>query len=189
MSLFISVEFSDFKCYLFICYDNECLMSMESEDRSLKIIMIISFIGLVDAIYLSYLHHLISQGAGCPTENLPGLDCGVVLASDQAKLFGIPVAWLGVAGFLMLIILSLDRYLNMDLERTYYNIILLPITGVIGVVLGSYLTYAEAFIIHEWCPFCVVAFVLTIAATFFCITEYGSEIKELINKNGIEEEA
>ena len=73
------------------------------------------------SLYLSYLHHLISQGAGCPTENLPGLDCGVVLASEQAKLFGIPVAWLGVIGFLMLIGLSLDRYLNMDLERTYYN--------------------------------------------------------------------
>ena len=106
---------------------------MESEDRSLKFIMFISFLGLIDALYLSYLHHLISQGAGCPTENLPGLDCGVVLASEQAKLFGIPVAWLGVVGFLMLIGLSLDRYLNMDLERTYYNKILLPFTGVIGV--------------------------------------------------------
>ena len=161
-------------------------MSMESEDRSLKFIMFFSFIGLIDASYLSYLHHLISQGAGCPTENLPGLDCGVVLVSDQAKLFGIPVAWLGVVGFLMLIGLSLDRYLNMDLERTYYNKILLPFTGVIGVIFGSYLTYAEAFIIHEWCPFCVVAFILTIAATYFCISEYGPDIKELIRKDGIE---
>ena len=89
-------------------------MSIESEDKSLKWIMIISFIGLIDAIYLPYLHHLVSAGAGCPTQDLPGLDCGVVLASDQAKLFGIPVAWLGVVGFLMLIALSLDRYLNMD---------------------------------------------------------------------------
>ena len=161
-------------------------MSMESEDRSLKFIMFFSFIGLIDASYLSYLHHLISQGAGCPTENLPGLDCGVVLVSDQAKLFGIPVAWLGVVGFLMLIGLSLDRYLNMDLERTHYNKILLPLTGVIGVIFGSYLTYAEAFIIHEWCPFCVVAFILTIAATYFCISEYGPDIKELIRKDGIE---
>ena len=156
-------------------------MSMESEDRSLKFIMFFSIIGLIDASYLSYLHHLISQGAGCPTENLPGLDCGVVLVSDQAKLLGIPVAWLGVVGFLMLIGLSLDRYLNMDLERTRYNKILLPVTGVIGVIFGSYLTYAEAFIIHEWCPFCVVAFILTIAATYFCINEYGSDIKELIS--------
>ena len=89
-------------------------MSIESEDKSLKWIMVISFIGLIDAIYLSYLHHLVSTGGGCPTQDLPGLDCGVVLVSDQAKLFGIPVAWLGVIGFLMLIALSLDRYLNMD---------------------------------------------------------------------------
>ena len=161
-------------------------MNIESEERTLKLIMFISFVGLVDAIYLSYLHHLVSQGVGCPTQDLPGLDCGVVLASEQAKIFGIPVAWLGVVGFLMLIVLSLDRFLNMDLERTYYNKILLPVTGIIGVIFGSYLTYAEAFIIEEWCPFCVVAFLLTIAATFFCISEYGYEIKELISNNGLE---
>tara|TARA_B100001559_G_scaffold203967_1_gene170839 strand:+ start:242 stop:736 length:495 start_codon:yes stop_codon:yes gene_type:complete len=161
-------------------------MSIESEDKALKWIMFISFIGLIDAIYLSYLHHLVSAGAGCPTQDLPGLDCGVVLASDQAKLLGVPVAWLGVIGFLMLIVLSLDRYLNMDLERTKYNKILLPITGIIGVNFGLYLTYAEAFIIHEWCPFCLIAFGLTLAATFFCITEYGHEVKELISNNGIQ---
>ena len=161
-------------------------MSIESEDKALKRIMFISFIGLIDAIYLSYLHHLVSAGAGCPTQDLPGLDCGVVLASDQAKLLGVPVAWLGVIGFLMLIVLSLDRYLNMDLERTKYNKILLPITVIIGVIFGLYLTYAEAFIIHEWCPFCLIAFGLTLAATFFCITEYGNEVKELISNNGIE---
>ena len=161
-------------------------MGIESEDKTLKRIMFISFIGLIDAIYLSYFHHLVSAGAGCPTQDFPGLECGVVLASDQAKLFGVPVAWLGVIGFLMLIVLSLDRYLNMDLERTKYNKILLPITGIIGVIFGLYLTYAEAFIIHEWCPFCLIAFGLTLAATFFCITEYGHEVKELISNNGIQ---
>ena len=161
-------------------------MGVDSEDKALMRIMFISFIGLIDAVYLSYLHHLVSAGGGCPTQDLPGLDCGVVLASDQAKLFGIPVAWLGVIGFLMLIVRSLDRYLNMDLERTKYNKILLPITGIIGVIFGLYLTYAEAFIIHEWCPFCLIAFGLTSAATFFCITEYGHEVKELISNNGIQ---
>ena len=154
-------------------------MSMESEDKTLTRIIFISFLGLIDAVYLSYLHHLVSTGGGCPTQDLPGLDCGVVLASDQAKILGIPVAWLGVLGFLMLIILSLDRYLNMDLERTYYNKILLPITGVIGVIFGLYLTYAEAFIIHEWCPFCLIAFGLTLAATFFAVKTYGFGIREL----------
>ena len=154
-------------------------MDIEQEDRTLKIIMFLSVIGLIDSIYLSYLHHLVAGGGGCPTQNLPGLDCGVVLASEQAKLFGMPVAWLGVLGFIGLFGLSLDRYLNMDQNRTHYNILLLPIIGLIGTGFGTYLTYAEAFIIHEWCPFCLVAFGLTLAATFFSLREYGDDLKEL----------
>ncbi len=161
-------------------------MEAEQEDRTLRIIMILSIVGLIDSIYLSYLHHLVAGGGGCPTQSLPGLDCGVVLASDQAKLVGIPVAWLGVVGFVGLFVLSLDRYLNMDLERTYYNTILLPVTGLIGSVFGTYLTYVEAFIIEQWCPFCLVAFGLTLAATFFALRTYGSSLKEFIGgSNGI----
>ena len=158
-------------------------MDVEQEDRTLRIIMIISFIGMIDSIYLSYLHHLVAGGGGCPTQNLPGLDCGVVLASSQSKLLGFPVAWFGVLGFISLFGLSLDRYLNMDLERTYYNTILLPIMGLIGTVFGIYLTYAEAFIIHEWCPFCLIAFALTLGATFFSLKTYGHVLKDAIGGN------
>jgi uncharacterized membrane protein len=153
-------------------------METVQEDKTLKIIMILSIIGLIDSIYLSYLHNLVAGGGGCPTQNLPGLDCGVVLASDQAKLFGVPVAWFGIIGFIGFFGLSLDRYLNMDLDRTYYNILLLPVTGLIGTVFGIYLTYVEAFIIHQWCPFCLIAFGLTLAATFFSLREYGTDLKE-----------
>ena len=158
-------------------------MDTEQEDRTLTIIMILSIIGLIDSIYLSYLHHLVGSGGGCPTQDLPGLDCGIVLASEQAQFFGIPVAWLGVLGFIGLFVLSLDRYLNMDLERTYYNTILLPVTGLIGTAFGIYLTYAEAFIIEQWCPFCLIAFGLTLVATFFSLRTYGSSLKEFIGGN------
>ena len=158
-------------------------MDTEQEDRTLTIIMILSIIGLIDSIYLSYLHHLVAGGGGCPTQYIPGLDCGKVLASDQAKLVGIPVAWLGVLGFIGLFALSLDRYLNMDLERTYYKTILLPVTGIIGSVFGTYLTYVEAFVIHQWCPFCLIAFGLTLGATFFSLKTYGSSLREFIGGN------
>jgi uncharacterized membrane protein len=151
-------------------------MDVEQEDRTLRIIMIISFIGMIDSIYLSYLHHLVDGGGGCPTQNLPGLDCGVVLASSQSKLLGLPVAWFGVLGFVGLFGLSFDRYLNMDLERTYYNTILLPVTGLIGTVFGIYLTYVEAVILEEYCPFCLIAFALTLGATFFALKTYGPEL-------------
>mgnify|MGYP002036932831 FL=1 len=161
-------------------------MDSEQEDRTLMIIMGLSVLGLIDSLYLSYLHHIVSEGAGCPTQNLPGLDCGEVLASDQAVLFGIPVAWLGVLGFIGLFTLSFDRYLNMDMERTRYNIILLPVMGTIGSIFGTYLTYAEAFIIHQWCPFCLIAFGLTLGATFFAFRTYSTELMDFIRgKNGI----
>ncbi len=161
-------------------------MDSEKEDRTLTVIMILSVLGLIDSLYLSYLHHIVSEGGGCPTQNLPGLDCGEVLASDQAVLLGIPVAWLGVLGFVGLFSLSLDRYLNMDVERTRYNILLLPVMGIIGSIFGTYLTYAEAFIIHQWCPFCLTAFALTLGATFFALKTYGMELMNYIRgKDGI----
>ena len=161
-------------------------MGVEQEDRTLTIIMILSIIGLIDSIYLSYLHHLIAGGGGCPTQNLPGLDCGVVLASPQAKFFGLPVAWFGVLGFIALFALSFDRYLNMDKERTYYNTLLLPVTGLIGTAFGTYLPYAEAFIIHQWCPFCLVAFGLTLGVTFLSLRIYGNSLISCIGgKNGV----
>ena len=161
-------------------------MDTEPEDRALMTIMALSVLGLIDSLYLTYLHHLVSEGGGCPTQNLPGLDCGEVLASEQAELLGIPVAWFGVLGFIALFSLALDRYLNMDLERTRYNVILLPLIGLSGSAFGGYLTYAEAFIIHQWCPFCLIAFALTLGATFFALRTYGNELKTYIGgKDGV----
>ena len=171
---------------LFIHGGEPLNMDTESEDRSLMTIMVLSVLGLIDSLYLTYLHHLVSEGGGCPTQNLPGLDCGEVLTSEQAELLGIPVAWFGVLGFIALFSLALDRYLNMDLERTYYNILLLPLTGLIGSAFGIYLTYAEAFIIRQWCPFCLTAFALTLGATFFALRAYGNELKTYIGgKDGV----
>ena len=158
-------------------------METEQEDRALLTIMALSILGLIDSLYLTYLHHLVAEGGGCPTQYLPGLDCGEVLASDQSELLGIPVAWFGVLGFISLFSLALDRYLNMDLKRTHYNILLLPLIGLSGSAFGAYLTYAEAFIIHQWCPFCLIAFALTLGATFFALRTYGKELKSYIGGN------
>ena len=159
-------------------------MDTESEDRTLMTIMVLSVLGLIDSLYLTYLHSLVAGGGGCPTQYLPGLDCGEVLASEQAELLGLPVAWFGVLGFIVLFSLALDRYLNMDLERTRYNVILLPLIGLSGSAFGGYLTYAEAFIIHQWCPFCLTAFALTLGATFFALRTYGTELKNFIGGKG-----
>ena len=125
-----------------------------------------------------------NNGGGVESKfRLPGQNLGSeihIVRSIEASFKGFPLYFLGFVG---LFGLSLDRFLNMDLERTYYNTILLPITGLIGTVFGTYLTYAEAFIIHEWCPFCLIAFGLTLGATFFALKEYGSTLKEFLGGN------
>ena len=152
--------------------------SGKSEETALRTIMLLALVGLVDSLYLSYLHDL----GGCPTVNLLRLDCGQVLASPQATLLGVPVAWLGVLGFLLVGGLALDRFLNLDKERTLLNRQLLPLVGLGGCALGAWLTYAEAFIIKQWCPFCLLAFGLTLALTGVALRSYGNDLRAMLGR-------
>ena len=154
----------------------------EGEERALFTIMLLALAGLLDSLYLSYLHRLIAGGGGCPTVNLPGLDCGQVLTSTEASLLGVPVAWLGVLGFLLIGGLALDRFLNLDKERTLLNRQLLPLVGLGGCALGVWLTYAEAFIIKQWCPFCLLAFGLTLALTGVALRTYGNDLRAMLGR-------
>ncbi|OIR11974.1 MAG: hypothetical protein BEU05_03375 [Marine Group III euryarchaeote CG-Bathy2] len=156
--------------------------SPSGEERALRIIMLLALAGLADSLYLSYLHSLVAGGGGCPTQELPGLDCGQVLASAQASVLGMPVAWLGVLGFLFIGGLALDRFLNLDRERTLLNRRLLPLVGLGGCAFGAWLTYAEAFIIHQWCPFCLLAFGLTLALTGVALRTYADDLRAMLER-------
>jgi uncharacterized membrane protein len=92
------------------------------------------------------------------------------------------VAWLGVLGFLLIGGLALDRFLNLDRERTLLNRRLLPLVGLGGCAFGAWLTYAEAFIIHQWCPFCLLAFGLMLAMTGVALRTYADDLRAMLGK-------
>ena len=71
-------------------------------------------------------------------------DCGEVNHSKYAELFGIPVATIGIAGYLALGILALKRS---------YRIML--IASVIGLGFSLYLTHIEKDVLRAWCIYCV----------------------------------
>lgn len=153
-----------------------------SEDTALKLILVLSLAGVILSAYLTYLHHLVVElGGACPTRNIPGFDCGDVLVSEQAYLLGIPVAWLGVAGFAGLLGVSLDRFLYMDRARTRYHRLLIPGLALSGLALGIWLTLAEAFIIKQFCPFCLTAFGLGIIITLLALAVYRDYLKWFVN--------
>jgi vitamin-K-epoxide reductase (warfarin-sensitive) len=72
--------------------------------------------------------------------------------SSFATAYGIPVAVLGVAGYLLLAVLALRR-----------RVVLTVYLAGIGLAYGLYLTNIEAHILHVWCVYCVVSLILTVA--------------------------
>ena len=110
---------------------------------------LLSLIGVIVATYL----YLFKIG------RIPGLACGTggcetVQASAWASLFGHPVALYGVAGYLACLVAALVA-LQQPADRRHWSDALLLAGAGIGLAFTAWLTYAEAFLIHAWCRWCL----------------------------------
>lgn len=86
------------------------------------------------------------------------VDCSAVQNSAYAKTFGIPVAFLGLLGYLaMLGILILED--QMLLFATYGRTLMVAM-ALFGTLFQTYLTYIEAAVLDKWCQWCVTSYVL-----------------------------
>jgi uncharacterized membrane protein len=73
-------------------------------------------------------------------------DCGIVNHSPYATLAGIPVAVLGIAGYLLMGALALRRAYR-----------LLLATALAGLAFSLYLARIEAHVLGVWCIYCVIS--------------------------------
>ena len=73
-------------------------------------------------------------------------DCGIVNHSPYAEIRGIPVAAIGIAGYLLIGILALLRRRG-----------LLLAAALIGMAFALYLTNIEAHVLGVWCLYCVIS--------------------------------
>jgi uncharacterized membrane protein len=85
-----------------------------------------------------------------------------VQLSSYADFLGLPVAFHGMAGYLVLMIVSLVG-LQPRWVAQRAPTVLLVVLAAIGVLFAGYLTYLEAAVIHAWCWWCVVSAVLITA--------------------------
>jgi len=119
--------------------------------------LVAAIIGALDAAYLTWVK-LSHNEVLCA----PGIgDCYTVNTSRYSELYGIPVAIFGLATFLFIIaILILETRLTILKENG--SMIVFGIS-LVGVIYSAYLSYLEEFVIHAWCPYCVLsAIVITI---------------------------
>jgi vitamin-K-epoxide reductase (warfarin-sensitive) len=73
-------------------------------------------------------------------------DCGIVNHSPYAVFFGVPVADIGIAGYLLLTVLALKRWYR-----------LLLAAALIALSFSLYLAHIEASILGVWCVYCAIS--------------------------------
>jgi uncharacterized membrane protein len=119
-----------------------------TERKLVLAIAAVALVGVAIATYLVYVHYAdikpfcVAGGGGCEK----------VQTSDYAKLAGIPVAVLGLAGYIAILA---SLFVRGDLGRLAGAAIALS-----GFGFSMYLTYREIFTIKAICQWCVASAVL-----------------------------
>ena len=110
-----------------------------------------SFIGIIDSGYLSYTRFTGTEIVCDAFGALSG--CNEVAASPFSEFLGIPLAYLGLAFYLAIFVLSIVLFFkrNEDLKQ-----LLLAFTAV-GFLSSMYFMYLQAYVIFAFCIYCVIS--------------------------------
>lgn len=112
---------------------------------------VLAVLGLIVAGYLSY-HKLLGVGLYCVGG---GKACDRVNASIYAYLAGVPVAYLGFAGYLAQGAIGL---FTLQSRPTSAAALLIGwALALIGFLFSLYLTYVELFVLYDICQWCVAS--------------------------------
>ena len=133
----------------------------------------LSAVGFLVSIYLTYDAFAGGGSLACPEGET--VNCAKVTESQWSKLFGVPVAPLGLAFFVVLAWLC--RPVLFRRPGRTYDRLRLAWTGV-GVAMVLYLVWAELFRIHAICLWCTVVHVVTLVV--FLVLLFGQILIEPI---------
>ena len=107
------------------------------------ILLVLCALGIV-AASLALREHYREDASPCSINER--WDCGIVNHSPFAMVHGVPVAVIGIAGYLLLAILALKKA---------YRLMLLAVLAGLGYSL--YLAHIEKDILGVWCIYCVIS--------------------------------
>ena len=108
------------------------------------VIVLLAILGIV-ASSLALKVHYDDPGAE-PCSINEKWDCGVVNHSPYALFYGVPVAAIGMAGYLLIALLGFMRRRG-----------LLLIAILIGLGFALHLSNIEAHVLEVWCLYCVIS--------------------------------
>jgi uncharacterized membrane protein len=115
-----------------------------------RISVILVVIGLLVSVYMT-IYKATSNDALC----LGSGDCSTVNASRYSEVYGIPVASVGIAGYLAILVVHWYERRDKFFEKNGLMLIFgLALTGFLFTV---YLIYVEFALLRAFCPFCLTS--------------------------------
>lgn len=118
------------------------------------VVSVLSLIGFFVALYLW------AHNAGLTGPIICGVgDCATVQSSEYARIAGVPVSAIGVAGYVALFVLSMMGLRPAGVGSPVIAGLLLA-GSTFGVAFSAYLTYLEAAVIQAWCQYCVASAII-----------------------------
>jgi uncharacterized membrane protein len=130
--------------------------------RTLRITLIVlAAIGVGLAGYLTYVHY----SGVTPPCSIKGNPCSQVQKSRYSELAGVPVALIGLIGYIVI----LGSLLAPESERSRFATAAITLGG---FGFSAYLTYREVFTLHKICEWCVSSAILLTIMTCLALWRY-----------------
>lgn len=111
-------------------------------------LIIISFIGFLDASYLTIAHYT-GLALRCTVFN----GCEAVTTSPYSLIFGVPVALLGVFYYLSVLLLTLFYF---DSKKSCLPRYIAWLTCV-GMTASIWFVFLQLFVLHAICQYCMIS--------------------------------
>jgi vitamin-K-epoxide reductase (warfarin-sensitive) len=137
------------------------------EEAMRYVLVVLAAVGIV-ASTLALREHYRTEGDS-PCSINERWDCGIVNHSPYAVLAGIPVAALGIAGYLLMGALA---------WRRAYRLVLAA--ALAGLAYSLYLARIEAHVLGVWCIYCVISLGTISLITLLAL---GSTVASLFYKS------
>ena len=108
------------------------------------VLILLAVLGIVASVLALREHYRTEGDSPCSINER--WDCGIVNHSPYATLAGIPVAVLGIAGYLLMGALA---------WRRAYRLLL--VAALAGLAFSLYLAHIEAHVLGVWCIYCAIS--------------------------------
>lgn len=124
-------------------------------------IITLALLGILISGYSWYNHYSTNGGTFCDISTT--FSCSTVNRSIYSEFAGIPVAAIGLAGYALLLTLTLKKTVRWDLMFA---------AGILGTIFSLYLTWIEIATLKTFCVLCLISQADILAMTIISGSRY-----------------